>query len=203
MSGAGSRCAPVRCSRDRNCLCKLVVCPKGTFTFEHASSLADQLPSLGTTAAQRPRPDGCKSREPPVTFCHPDDQIVHFSWQERYLENPVGSIQWPVLRRIFAAEILAGMVRIVDTDMCCFGTLWKKPTRLLLWGPGLQSITFPRCCGKGGFCSVTGKRHFQLSSATSCAYGVVNGRFRTRDAQEYPPKFVACLLSQLFAASGH
>ncbi len=120
-----------------------------------------------------------------------------------YLENPVGSIQWPVLRRIFAAEILAGMVRIVDTDMCCFGTLWKKPTRLLLWGPGLQSITFPRCCGKGFFCSITGKRHFQPSSATSCAYGVVNGRFRTRDAQEYPPKFVARLLSQLFAASGH
>ncbi len=39
---------------------------------------------------------------------------------------------------------------LVTTDMCCYGTRWKKPTRLLLWGPQASGVRLPTCTGRKG-----------------------------------------------------
>ena len=50
------------------------------------------------------------------------------------MENPATSRFWIALSKMLRRELAAGSARIAVTDMCCYGTEFKKPTRLLLWG---------------------------------------------------------------------
>ncbi len=119
-----------------------------------------------------------------------------------FLENPLGALLWHVIKKSFQKQISNGLCRLISTDMCAFGTRWKKPTRLLVWGSRSADICLPRCQGKHGYCSFTQQKHEQLSSTTSCSYGTTKSVFwRTRAAQEYPPDFVKSLLSQLLESS--
>ena len=58
----------------------------------------------------------------------------------------------------------------------------------MLWGANASKVSRPRCAGRKGICSTSHRPHEQLSSTTSCAYGVRRGKWRTRAAQEYPPE---------------
>ncbi len=50
-----------------------------------------------------------------------------------YLENPLGSILWHLVRRVFKRELDSGLARFVSTDLCCYGTDFLKPTRVMIW----------------------------------------------------------------------
>ncbi len=89
-----------------------------------------------------------------------------------FLENPLGALLWHVVKKVFQKELSSGCTCLVSTDMCCYGTKWKKPTRLLLWGRQASSVRLPRCTGRKGWCSTSKCKHEQLSSTVSCAYGV-------------------------------
>ena len=108
-----------------------------------------------------------------------------------YLENPATSRVWIALSRLLRAELKSGEVRIVLTDMCGYGTAFKKPTRLLVWGRHSAEVSLRRCGGGKGLCGHTGRAHLQLT-------GVKDGVFLTHHAQVYCQRFVADFYGQLF-----
>ena len=105
-----------------------------------------------------------------------------------YMENPRSSRVWLMaeIQELLEAELAF----FVDFDMCQYGTAWKKPTRLLIWGVAPGSVTLKRCCAKGSICSRSGLKHQALT-------GCQRGGFATTTAQVYPLEFVAALLPQL------
>ena len=115
-----------------------------------------------------------------------------------YLENPRSSLMWHILRRVFRRELASGEMSLLRIDMCRYGTAYKKPTTILVWGKDSHKIVLKQC-NYSGICVRTGLPHEQLSSSSSCKYCVVNGAFRTSAAQVYPPRFVAHLLDQLWS----
>ena len=112
------------------------------------------------------------------------------SGKSGYLENPATSRVWIVLRRMFFRELSRGEVRIIQTDMCGYGTAFKKPTCLLIWGRYSKGVCLRRCNGKGGLCGHSGVAHLQLT-------GVKDGVFLTHHAQIYCRRFVSDFLGQL------
>jgi len=113
-----------------------------------------------------------------------------------YLENPIGSILWHLVRRAFSRELARGQAAFIETDMCCYGTSFMKPTRLLIWCSDPGSINLPRCHMRNGICGNSGRCHEQLSSSTSCKGLSERGQWKTKLGQVYPKRFVSKLLSQ-------
>jgi len=107
-----------------------------------------------------------------------------------YLENPRSSRLFKM--KGFVQLVKAGKARFVDTDMCAYGTCWKKPTRLLVWGKSSELVELRRCKPCHGRCNTTGKKHVQLS-------GAKNGKFLTSAAQVYPEGFTRHLIPQILA----
>ena len=106
-----------------------------------------------------------------------------------YLENPLTSRIWKT--KPIQALIRRRQAFTVDFDMCQYGTSWRKPTRLLIWG--CQPFQLRRCSAVCGKCSRTKQAHVMLS-------GVSKGAFLTSQAQVYPEEFVSWLLPLLFPA---
>ena len=90
------------------------------------------------------------------------------SGRSGYLENPATSRAWLVLTRMLSRELVSGKCRIIVVDMCGYGTAFKKPTRLLIWGKYASRVELRRCNGKRSLCSHSGVPHLQLT-------GVQNG----------------------------
>ena len=106
-----------------------------------------------------------------------------------YLENPLSSRLWkaPCIRRLLQDH----RIFEVKLDFCQYGTQWKKPTKLLVWGvPPFQLL---RCKGKST-CSRTKKPHLVLT-------GLAGKRFLTEHAQVYPKLFGEALAQSLLAHS--
>jgi len=78
----------------------------------------------------------------------------------------------------------------VDLDMCQYDAQWRKPTRLLIWGPSRFSFRMSRCQGHEGICSRTHKPHLKLT-------GVTHGAFVTAQAQVYTWTFSDAVVRQL------
>jgi hypothetical protein len=105
-----------------------------------------------------------------------------------YLENPRTS-------RIFLTPQILKLVKqgiavFVDLDMCQYGTQWKKPTRLLVWGPNKGAVVLSKCQPRGCICFNSNRPHLMLT-------GVSKGKFRTAVAQVYPMQFAKTLMHQL------
>ena len=107
-----------------------------------------------------------------------------------YLENPATSRVWIALSRLLRRELAAGKARIIVAALCGYGTHFKKPTRLLIWGEFVDQLVLRRCGGKRGLCAHSGAPHLQLT-------GVTDGLLLTHHAQVYCEKFVADILEQL------
>ena len=122
-------------------------------------------------------------------------QIIHLCIAKSirgYLENPRNS-------RLFLIPGIQKLVRLkqaffVDTHFCQYGTQWMKPTRFLVWGIAPTDLSLLTCSMTNGRCSMSGKRHLQLS-------GLQNGRFLTSAAQVYPQKLASHLMQQLLQAA--
>ena len=99
-----------------------------------------------------------------------------------YLENPANSMLWdtPQIQRLLTDS----RVHLCVTDMCMYGTAWRKPTKLLLWN--VSPSEFLRCRGHGK-CQRTGKAHLQLS-------GISGKKFLTEQAQVYSRQFSHTLM---------
>ena len=111
-----------------------------------------------------------------------------------YVENPLSSHLWKILKALLHDLFEANLVFLKRADFCQYGTKYKKPTQLLVWGPKAATVQL-RCCRARGPCLRTRREHEQLT----CVDGVEteNGCFKTPKAQEYPPAFIADLLRQL------
>ena len=107
-----------------------------------------------------------------------------------YLENPATSRSWIVIQKMLRRELAAGLARIIVVDMCGYGTAFKKPTRLLMWGRHSVNVILRRCGGGRGVCGHSGLPHLQLT-------GVKDGVFLTHHAQVYCASFVEDFLGQL------
>ena len=104
------------------------------------------------------------------------------------IENPASS-------RFFAAPLvksLAELGRSSQTvcDLCQYGSPWRKHTRLLgcnlSFDPGGRFL----CCqGRGGVCSATGAKHWQLNNPS-----------RTKLAHVYPWSFAHCVAAHMVQA---
>ena len=94
-----------------------------------------------------------------------------------YLEYSANSMLWdtPQIQRLLTDS----RVHLCVTDMCMYGTAWRKPTKLLLWN--VSPSEFLRCRGHGK-CQRTGKAHLQLS-------GISGKKFLTEKAQVYSRQF--------------
>ena len=101
-----------------------------------------------------------------------------------YLVNPRGSMLWltPGINKLLR---LPGF-KLVHTDMCQHGCLWKKRTSFLIWN---ASVELPLCKPLNHRCSATLKRHLELTGKS----GTI---FLTRAAQVYPRKLASALASQ-------
>ncbi len=96
------------------------------------------------------------------------------------LENPHCSKAWylPPLQRIQNAK----RTQVVVTDFCCYGTRWRKRTRLLCGNfEDADLMRLHRLCrGPPGICEHTGRPHFHLTGSNK------HGTPWTRVAQPYP-----------------
>ena len=98
------------------------------------------------------------------------------------LENPHCSKAWylPPLQRLQKAK----HTHVVVTDFCCYGTRWRKRTRLLCGN--MEDADLMRlhrlCRGPPGICEHTGRPHFHLTGSNR------HGTPWTRVAQPYPSK---------------
>ena len=118
-----------------------------------------------------------------------------------YLENPRSSYIWVALRKIFAAELKSKKMEIHHTCLCMYGTSWKKPTSLLIWGAA-TAPKFRDCTGPRGVCARTGCAHEALSSSSDVKCCIHNGGFRTRLAQVYPKAFAKYLFNIFLPVRG-
>ena len=112
------------------------------------------------------------------------------SGKSGYLENPRPSRVWAVIERLLADLFMRKLASYSDTNMCMYSGCWKKPTRIMHWGPNHSNVKFRCCFGHSGCCSRTGKPHEQL-------VGSRNGVFVTSLAQVYSKPFAADLMTQI------
>lgn len=84
----------------------------------------------------------------------------------------------------------------VTLDFCVFGAPWKKATTFLAGQLDAQDLgrLQHRCQGRGGFCSRTQKKHWQLT-------GAYRGKNLTKLAQPYPTKLCRQIAYVLTAPS--
>ena len=108
-----------------------------------------------------------------------------------YLENPWTSRLWLVrgIRRL----LRSGMAFLIRVDQCQYGTQWRKPTGLLIWGCSPFQL---KICGQGSLCSRTRKPHLQLT-------GAFKGKFLTRQAQVYTKQFASAVISNITLHAHH
>ena len=107
------------------------------------------------------------------------------------IENPATSRLWlaPRIRRLGQ---LRGVEKVM-TDMCQWGSSWRKSTSLWAWGLDLASFQDVRCQGsKRGTCSRTGLPHFRLEGKDSA------GNWKTKRGEVYPTP-LAVALARSFA----
>jgi len=107
-----------------------------------------------------------------------------------YIENPKSSRLWKT--RAIQRLLKHHCTKLVDLDMCQYGTPWKKPTRLLVFCRHADQVNFQCCAPKKGLCSATHKSHVQLSGM------IASGGFQTKQAQRYPRKFAESIVRQIF-----
>lgn len=109
------------------------------------------------------------------------------------LENPHSSKCWylPEFRKLMSLS----SVHVRVTDFCCYGTKWRKRTRLLIGNVEYEdSLRLQRTCsGTRGFCGRTNKQHFQLTGSGP------GGVPWTRIAQPYPKRLCHHLAHVLLA----
>ena len=93
-------------------------------------------------------------------------------------ENPQGSRMWwtPQSQRLLARSDK------VLLDFCCFGTRWRKPTRLATWNIDLSGLRH-RCAPINNCCSTSGQPHVILQG------GAPGGERWTKIAEPYPVPF--------------
>jgi len=93
------------------------------------------------------------------------------------LENPLTSMAWdmPPLQQF----CLQYSPLFCDLDFCCYGEIWRKPTRLLYKHIDLSPLA-KRCQGSNNKCSITNRPHRALKGTDSA------GVFWTLRAQPYP-----------------
>ena len=91
-------------------------------------------------------------------------------------------------------ELASGVLELHHNCLCQYGTSWKKPTTVMVWGTTTQP-RFRCCTGLGGLCSRTGLPHESLSCAHDISKCTHNKGFRTRMAQDYPKAFARYLFS--------
>jgi hypothetical protein len=74
------------------------------------------------------------------------------------IENPSSSLVWftPVFRRLLAK------FRSVEFDCCAFGAKYRKRTRILYANWNLDGLKGKICGGRGGHCTFTHEKHFEL-----------------------------------------
>ena len=109
-----------------------------------------------------------------------------------YVENPRTSRIW---RTWGVKTLLRKGAFFVDTDLCQFGTPYRKATRILFCGFEQSAFAdFPRCFANDGRCSKSVHRHVRLS-------GTDGGIFRTKAAQVYPVDFARFLTQALTSAT--
>ncbi|CAK0834547.1 unnamed protein product [Prorocentrum cordatum] len=124
-------------------------------------------------------------------FCCSIFELMHLLQRPVALENPARSRLWLLPRLKKAAAWSTS--HFVYTDMCQWGTPWKKPTRILGDRVSLHSVA-RECHGK--LCSRTAKKH---TSIHGLAQG---GGFKTKAAQQYPPALCKALARCLDHAHG-
>ena len=99
------------------------------------------------------------------------------------LENPLTSMAWEMPPLVdFCQEFLPS---VCDLDFCCYGEIWKKPTRLLFNFIDISSLA-KRCQGTHLRCSNTKRPHRALVGTDSA------GVFWTLRAQPYPWALCRC-----------
>ena len=99
------------------------------------------------------------------------------------LENPHASKCWnlPFFKALQEDE----NVDMCVVDFCAFGTPWRKRTRILVGNvhePDIGKLHGKFCLSRCGFCTFSGKKHFQLTGSNHA------GIPWTRIAQPYPKK---------------
>eukprot|EP00438_Fugacium_kawagutii_P012339 Skav221970 [mRNA] locus=scaffold195:898936:903000:- [translate_table: standard] len=103
-------------------------------------------------------------------------------WIPFTLENPQRSRLWivPPVMRLLKRKFTA----VVDVHFCCFGTRWKKPTKIFGVHIPLDSMMNCICRGtKRGLCDFSGCKHIPLMGQTP------DGMWYTKLAEAYPLKF--------------
>ena len=108
------------------------------------------------------------------------------------LENPRTSILWlapPLLPLLRASDC-----RHHHFDQCAFGTPWRKPTTIALWGGGLCDRLTCRCGGSKGICGHTGVPHVVLAGRDPGAPAR-----RTALAATYPRKLCDVIADHLIS----
>ena len=96
-----------------------------------------------------------------------------------------GSLENPAASRIYrlkSYEFFCQRAHVKNhtLDFCCFGTAWRKRTRLFSWHCDLSSIS-RRCLSKKGICDRTGLPHVILKGCEPDSK-----RFWTAIAEPYP-----------------
>jgi len=103
-----------------------------------------------------------------------------------YFECARHSFVWehPAVRRL----LMLPNISSATFDMCQFGSAWKRPTKLLVWGAqGIPLALCKFCVGRGGRCS-DGRKHMQRP-----LLGIVPAHLR----DGYPTLYCQALLRHL------
>ena len=110
-------------------------------------------------------------------------------------ENPATAMSWATPQMQCLARYKTSTT--VVTDYCCYGTPWRKRTKLL----GVRVSNLERlgktCSGAGGFCH-TGKQHVRLRGTEPRSR-----QLYTRLAEPYPRRFAEAAADVLHNASEH
>lgn len=94
-------------------------------------------------------------------------------------EHPRSSLVWriPLVQRWLRTRT----ARLASCDWCQYGTPWRRPTKLLIWGPRADELAMRTCGPQIGRCSRS--HHVRLS-------GVSGHRFLSRHAHSSPMALV-------------
>lgn len=102
------------------------------------------------------------------------------------LENPLTSMAWEMPPLLKFHETY--QPSFCDLDFCCYGEIWKKPTRLMYNHIDISSLSL-RCQGSFHRCSNTKRPHLALTGRDAA------GVFWTLRAQPYPHLLAASFAS--------
>ena len=106
------------------------------------------------------------------------------------------SIESPSTSRLWLTHEIQSLTKssngvMCQVDYCAFKMPWRKRTTFLLFNWGVDSTWLPKCVGKHGLCSFSGKAHLQLSGRAP------GGAFRTAVAQPYPEELCDILAAHI------